>query len=419
MSAVPPTVTGSIPAINPEADPSSLPEAAPSNENERSNWIAVVALALGIFTLITIEELPIGVLTLISNDLGVSRGTVGLAVTLPGVIAGVVALLVPSVTRPLNRKTVLLLALLSVVVSCAVSFFSTSWPLFLASRLFTGIAIGMNWPVLPLVATGQVKKKDRTTAMTIAFAGNGSALVLGLPLATWLGTVFGWRGAFAATGILALIVGIVMIVMVRPVQSASVETVRSTLGAVRIRGVRYAFVLTLIIVTGQFISYSYVSPILQDFAHVDVERISMYLLLYGTLGLIGNFAAGPLIKRSAALAVLVLAVGSALALTLVATVMSAPTNALVIIAVWGFFGGMASVSIQSLVNAEAGDRVEAGTALNSAAFNISIGGGAIIGGLIVDSAGLRAAVWVSTAAIALGALIVTRFIALTHRRASE
>ena len=119
------------------------------------------------------------------------------------------------------------------------------------------------------------------------------------------------------------------------------------------------------------------------------------------------------------MAVLVLAVGTALSLILVATVMSAPVNALVIIAVWGFFGGMASVSIQSLVNAEAGDRVEAGTALNSAAFNISIGGGAIIGGLIVDSAGLRAAVWVSTAAVALGALIVTRFIALTHRRASE
>ncbi|MDU2597148.1 MAG: MFS transporter, partial [Dermabacter sp.] len=78
MSAVPPTVTGSIPAINPEVDPSTLPEAAPNSEPESSNWIAVVALALGIFTLITIEELPIGVLTLISNDLGVSRGTVGL-----------------------------------------------------------------------------------------------------------------------------------------------------------------------------------------------------------------------------------------------------------------------------------------------------------------------------------------------------
>ena len=419
VSAVPPTVTGSIPAINPEVDPSTLPEAAPNSEPERSNWIAVVALALGIFTLITIEELPIGVLTLISNDLGVSRGTVGLAVTLPGVIAGVVALLVPSVTRPLNRKTVLLLALLSVVVSCTISFFSTSWPLFLASRIFTGIAIGMNWPVLPLVAIGQVKKEDRTTALTIAFAGNGSALVLGLPLATWLGTMLGWRGAFAATGILALVVGLMMVAMVRPVQSAAVETVRSTLGAVKIRGVRYAFVLTLIIVTGQFVSYSYVSPILQDFGHVDLEKISMYLLLYGALGLIGNFAAGPLIKRSAAVAVLVLAVGTALSLALVATVMSAPVNALVIIAVWGFFGGMASVSIQSLVNAEAGERVEAGTALNSAAFNISIGGGAIIGGLIVDSAGLRAAVWVSTAAVALGALIVTRFITLTHRRASR
>ena len=49
-----------------------------------SGWPGVVVLALGIFAMVTVEELPIGVLTLISDDLGASEGAVGLGVTLAG-----------------------------------------------------------------------------------------------------------------------------------------------------------------------------------------------------------------------------------------------------------------------------------------------------------------------------------------------
>src|SRR5690625_2129583 len=54
-------------------------------------WISLIALAVGIFALITIEELPIGVLSVMAPDLGVSEGIAGLTVTIPGVLAGVVA----------------------------------------------------------------------------------------------------------------------------------------------------------------------------------------------------------------------------------------------------------------------------------------------------------------------------------------
>ena len=58
-------------------------------------WISLIALAVGIFALITIEELPIGVLSVMAPDLGVSEGIAGLTVTIPGVLAGVVAVATP------------------------------------------------------------------------------------------------------------------------------------------------------------------------------------------------------------------------------------------------------------------------------------------------------------------------------------
>ena len=80
-----------------------------------------MALAIGIFVLITVEELPIGVLSVMAPDLGVSEGMAGLAVTIPGILAGVVALCTPVLVRGMDRRLVLVLALASVVVSCGLS----------------------------------------------------------------------------------------------------------------------------------------------------------------------------------------------------------------------------------------------------------------------------------------------------------
>ena len=70
-------------------------------------WSGVVALALGIFVLITIEELPIGVLSVMAPELGISEGLAGVSVTVPGVLAGVVAVLTPVIVRGMDRRLVL------------------------------------------------------------------------------------------------------------------------------------------------------------------------------------------------------------------------------------------------------------------------------------------------------------------------
>src|SRR5690625_7923883 len=79
---------------------------------EVRRWISLIALAEGIFALITIDELPIGVLSVIAPDLGVSEGIAGLIVTIPGVLAGVVAVATPVIFRGLGRVLVLVVALL-------------------------------------------------------------------------------------------------------------------------------------------------------------------------------------------------------------------------------------------------------------------------------------------------------------------
>lgn len=373
-------------------------------------WAGVVALAVGIFVLITIEELPIGVLSVMAPDLGVSEGVAGLAVTVPGILAGVVALCTPVIVRGMDRRLVLVLALVSVVISCGLSVIAPTFAVLLLARLFAGVSIGLYWAVMAIVAMGQVPREHTARALTIAFSGAGAALVLGVPVAAWIGAHVGWRMAFAVVGLLAAVVAVLILVLARPVRSPVKVTGSMMLAAARTRGVRYALGLASLVVVGQFITYSFVSPVLHDRAGVALEDLGLMLLLFGIAGLIGNFAVAPLLRRSPPMGVLVVVIGTGLSLLAVLLVMHAPVPAMLVMPVWGLFVGAISVALQAFVGSEASAVLEEGTALNSAAFNTAIAIGALIGGLILDAAGQTPMILASVLMVGAGAVLAGHYL---------
>lgn len=372
-------------------------------------WAAVVVLGLGIFVLITIEEAPIGVLTLMADDLGVSRGTAGLAVTVPGILAGLVSLVTPVLTRAWNRRTVLIAALASVVISCALTVLAPTFPLVVVARLFAGLAIGLYWAVLAVVAVRQVRPERVPLALSIVYGGVGGALVLGVPLVAWIGSHLGWRESFVAIGVLAILEGIAVLALVRPVDSGEPVSVQRMRAALAVPGVRYSLVFAGLIVVGHFISYGYVSPLLQGLAHVPVDAIGPMLLAFGIAGLAGNFAITPLLRRSPVTGVLVIALGTVVSVLLVLTVVRSAAVAAPVMVLWGTFAGAASVSIQAFVIRESGRHEEAATAMNSAVYNASIAIGAGIGGGIIDLAGLPWLLVATAVIVGLGAFACLRW----------
>lgn len=367
-------------------------------------WLGVTSLAVGIFVLITVEELPIGVLSVMAPDLGVSEGVAGLAVTVPGVLAALVAMSTPLLVRGLDRRLVLIIALLSVVISCALSIIAPSFGWLLLARLFAGVSIGLYWAVLPIVAMGQVEPHRVPAALTLAFSGTGGALVLGVPTAAWIGSHVGWRASFAVVGAVAALVAAAILLLVRPVHSRQAVTPSMMRTALTTRAVRYVLAFTGFGVVGQFATYSYVSPLLVQRAQVPLRDLGLLLLLFGIAGLIGNFAVGPLIRRSAPGAVLVVVGGSLIALLAVLTLLRSPGVALLIMPLWGLCAGAVSVAVQAFIGSEAEDVLEEGTALNSAMFNASIAVGALMGGMVLDRAGMDP--MILTSVILVGAATV-------------
>src|SRR5262245_3311796 len=93
----------------------------------RRGWFAAFAVAPGLFSLMTSELLPVGLLTPVGADLGVSAATAGLMVTVPGLVAAISAPLVTIATARLDRRLVLVALVGLVAIANLASAFATGF----------------------------------------------------------------------------------------------------------------------------------------------------------------------------------------------------------------------------------------------------------------------------------------------------
>lgn len=120
-------------------------DAAPTS----AAWMAVFSLAMGVFGLLTAEYLPASLLTPMAAALSVSEALAGQAVTVTAVVALFAGLLVPGLTRGIDRRVVLLgFSTLMIASNLLVALSSSMWVL-LTMRVLLGIALGDSgaWPL--------------------------------------------------------------------------------------------------------------------------------------------------------------------------------------------------------------------------------------------------------------------------------
>jgi predicted MFS family arabinose efflux permease len=360
------------------------------------SWVAVAAVAIGTFLLVTAEQLPVGLLTSVGADLRVTDGVAGLMVTVPGIVAAVSAPLVPVLVGRLDRRVLLGALMALMTLANALSALAPTYPVLLGSRVLVGIAIGGFWAVAGGLATRLVPERDVPRATALIFGGVAAANVLGVPIGTLLGGFAGWRIAFGAVGVLAAVV----LVADRPLRPGVL------LAQLRNRGVAAGILVTLLVVTGHFAAYTFVSPVLQERAGIPVALVGPLLLGFGAAGIVGNFVAGGAVARRLHRTVLGIVLALAVVLALHALLDVGTTGGIALLLLWGLAYGGVSVSLQSWMIAAAPRAVEAATALWVAVFNLAIGLGALIGGVVVDRTALVGVLWLAAALFLLAALVV-------------
>ena len=349
---------------------------------------ALVALSLATFTLVTTESLPVGLLGPIAADLHRSRSAVGFLVT--GYAFTVVAVSLPlaHATKRVPRRHLLVGALAVFVVGSALGAAAQSYDVLLATRMAIAFAHAVFWACVAATAAALVPPERRGRALGMVFAGSSLAFVLGVPAITWIGQHTSWRVATlaaAGTGLVALAaIGVLL-------PTAPPEEGHATLGAHASRR-RFAIVLiTLALaITGAFAAQTYVTAFLTSASGFSARAISPILLAQGLAGVAGVAIAGRWVVRRPRTTMGASVAGLAASCLALAAGAHVQVAVVVLLGVFGFSLSGLAISVQNRVLDTAPGNPEIASAGNSAVFNVGIGGGALLGGLLLPGLGVRA-----------------------------
>lgn len=369
----------------------------------RARWLAVTTVAVGTFTVVTSEMLPVGLLTSIADDLGVSPGTAGLSMTAPGLVAAVAAPVLAFTARGLDRRLILMGLMALLGVANVVAAAAPDNTVMLAARVLTGVSIGGFWAFAAALGARLVPERSVGRATSIILGGVSVASVLGVPAATFVSSFAGWRSAFAAAGALSIALLALLAATLpplRPEGDDSGSAAREKRLAWLTGPLVLVLVLTALTVSGHFAAYTYVRPFLEQVSQAGPAFIGTALLLYGVAGVIGNFASGARAGRNPRSTFIVLVVLMTAAMLALALTGMPPLAALL---VWGVGYGGVGVALQLWLMREGGG--ERGTALYVSAFNLSIALGALAGGRITDAVSVPAVMWTGAALTAVSAVV--------------
>ena len=353
-------------------------------------WLPIVALAFAAFVFNTSEFLPVGLLPDIAESLHETVPFTGLILTGYAFVVAVMSLPLTIVTARLERRK-LLLALLFVFSVC---HFVVAW----VESFQT------------LFAARVAPHGKRAVGLAAVMGGTIVATVLGVPIGTNLGHLFGWHMSFVIIGIGSALVFAVIFFVLPRCEATHAGSLRSLPQILKRPALRQLYFLTVVTVLGQFTAYSYLNPILATAAGLGESMIVTMLFVFGIAGILGTLVASKTVDKhcEATLFGAMAVVGISLAL-LVASAQSTAALTFVVIC-WGAAMTAVCLAFQTVLLTAAPDAADVAASLYSGIFNIGIGGGAFIGSRVSQAAGFVPVAYVGAAivAVSLLSLVVVR-----------
>lgn len=382
------------------------PETAAPSPRATHVGAAIVALALGGFAIGTTEFVTMGLLKEIAVGIDESIPTTGHVITAYafGVVVG--APIIVALGARLPRRELAVGLILALGVGNAVTALASGYVPVLAARFLAGLPHGAYFGVASLLAASLVPAHRRGRAVSRVMLGLSVATVAGVPAATWLGQQLGWRAAYWAVVVLAVLAAAMMLLFVPHQPGDRTASMRGELSALKQPQVLFAVTAGMVGFGGLFAMYSYVAPIVTDVTGLADATIPWFLLAFGVGSVLGSWLAGPLADWD----VPRLVIGGFIA-TVVVLVVFHQTAGMAVWAALGIFaigalGSLVAIGLQIRLMDAAGDAQMLGAALNHSALNIANGLGAWLGGVVIAAGyGYRAPSLVG-AGLAIAGLVI-------------
>ncbi len=386
--------------------------------------IALFALTIAAYAIGTTEFVSVGLLPIIAGDFATSLPTAGLIVSIYALGVTFGAPILTALTGRMERKPLLIMLMLLFIAGNSLAAVSSSFAWLLVGRVLSAFAHGVFFSVGSTIAADLVPEDRRASAIALMFMGLTVAIVTGVPLGTFIGQTFDWRATFWAVTILGA-VALVGIAALLPgkIAKAPPATILDQIRVLSSGRLLLVFAMTALGYGGTFVSFTYLSPILEQITGFSAASVSLILILYGAAIAVGNLSGGKIANRNPVKALTGLFLAQALVLLIFTFTAVSPTATLVTLAALGFLSfanvpGLQLYVVQ-LAKLHRPGAVDTASALNIAAFNLGIAAGAWFGGEVVAAPdlGLGATPWVGAIMVA-GALVLTFWSGVLDSRAN-
>ncbi|MDX3831454.1 MFS transporter [Streptomyces europaeiscabiei] len=380
--------------------------------------LALLALAIGAFSIGTTEFVIMGVLPEVAGDFGVSIPTAGFLVT--GYALGVVfgAPIMTALGTRVSRRRMLMLLMGLFITGNLLSALAPAYSVMLLGRVVASLAHGAFFGIGSVVAAGLVASDRKAGALAMMFSGLTVANVVGVPLGTLIGQSVGWRVTFAGVAALG-VVGLLGIARLVPETARPKDVrLRHELAAFKNVQVLLAMGMTVLGFGGVFAAITYIAPMMTHVAGFADSSVTWLLVLFG-LGMVGGNLVGGKYADRALMPMLYVSLGAlAVVLALFSFTAHDKIAAAVSVMLIGALGFATVPPLQKRVLDHAHGAPTLASAVNIGAFNLGNALSAWLGGLVIDAGlGYTAPSWVG-AALAVSALVLALIAAMLERRGS-
>jgi predicted MFS family arabinose efflux permease len=381
--------------------------------------LQLTVLAAAAFIYVTAEIAPVGALPSIAVDLGVSEALVGTLLASYAFVAAIATVPLVRLTAHWSRRRTLLLTLACLTASQLISALAPNFAVLAGGRVLCALTHGLMWSVIAPIGVRLVPATYAGRATTAVYVGTSLALVVGNPLTAAMSERWGWRPAVLVVTVAAASVAVAAwVALPQMVMSHhEVETIRRHERHHRNSRLVTLSVLTLVGVTGHFISYTFIVVIIRDVVGVRGPHLAWLLAAFGIAGLVSMAVmARPLDQwpKTSVVGCLGALAASFAVLTMLAFDHRAGLLTLIIgvgaIVLWG----AASTALPPMLQAEAMRSAPAdpdgASGLYVTAFQVGIMAGSLSGGVLYENAGLTAMIAASATLVlvALACVAVLR-----------
>lgn len=377
-----------------------------ASEHARPNWSAVFAVAFCVACLITVEFLPVSLLTPMAQDLGISEGLAGQSVTTTAFVAMFASLFITSMIRSTDRRYVVILFSVLLTVSCLLVSFANSFALLLVGRACLGLALGGFWAMSASLTMRLVPMRVVPKALSVIFGAVSIALVIAAPLGSFLGGVIGWRNVFNAAAVMGVLCTLWVLKVLPSLPGEAPHQQQNMFGLLKRPGVMAGMCAIFMAFAGQFAFFTYIRPVYMTLAGFDVDGLTLVLLSFGIASFIGTSLSSVILRRSVKAALTVAPLVLATSATVLVLWGESQVVASAVAIIWGFAFALIPVGWSTWITRSLSDQAEKAGSIQVAVIQLANTCGAAIGGVALDHLGLLSPLVISGALMLLTGLLV-------------